>query len=94
MRQQHVEHLGQVRRVYLEPTGEISIFFYEDEQVKPGLPIFPEIVSKPFLQIEKAGQYACRTCGYCQQLTPQSISICPHCGKNFWLYASTSKGVT
>lgn len=94
MRQQHVEHLGQVRRVYLEPTGEISIFFYEDEQVKPGLPIFPEILSKPFLQIEKAGQYACHTCGHCRQLTPQSISICPHCGKKLWLNASTSKRVT
>lgn len=94
MRQQHVEHLGQVKRVYLEPTGEISIFFYEDEQVKPGLPIFPEILSKPFLQIEKAGQYACHTCGHCQQLTPESIAICPHCGKNLWVNASTSKRVT
>lgn len=94
MRQQHVEHLGQVRRVYLEPTGEISIFFYEDEQVKPGLPIFPELLKKPFLQIEKAGQYACHTCGYSQPLLPEMVHICPQCGKNLWLSASTSKRVT
>jgi uncharacterized membrane protein YcaP (DUF421 family) len=94
MRQQHVEHLGQIRRVYLEPTGEISIFFYEDEQVKPGLPIFPELLSKPFRQIERAGQYACRTCGHCRQLTAESTHICPQCGRDLWLYACTGKRLT
>jgi len=35
MRQYQVEHLGQVRKVYLESTGEISLFFFEGIAIKP-----------------------------------------------------------
>ena len=43
LRQHQVEHLGQVRRAYMETTGNLSIYFYpETEPVRPGLPTWPE----------------------------------------------------
>ena len=34
MRQQNVEHLGQVRTALLESDGILSLLYYEDEDVK------------------------------------------------------------
>ncbi|MDO1450219.1 DUF421 domain-containing protein [Rhodocytophaga aerolata] len=90
MRQQHVEHLGQVKKLYLEATGEISVFFYEKEQVKPGMPIFPEIISKPFQTIVKTGEYACNKCGKCQKLLPGNLHKCSNCQNHQWLNACTA----
>ena len=42
LRLRNVEHLGQVKKAYIETSGNISIFFYEDEDVRPGLHILPE----------------------------------------------------
>ena len=36
LRLRSIEHLGQVRNAYLETSGEVSIFFYEDKDVKYG----------------------------------------------------------
>jgi len=47
LRQLQVEHLGQVRRAYIEATGDVSIYFFEDEDVRPGLPIWPERLQHP-----------------------------------------------
>src|SRR6476469_1510698 len=41
LRQQQVEHLGQLKAVYSEATGELSLFFYEDAEVRPCLPLRP-----------------------------------------------------
>ncbi len=39
LRLDSVSQLGQVEQAFLETNGEVSIFYYEDEKVKPGLPI-------------------------------------------------------
>ena len=36
-----VEQLGQVRLAILETNGQISVYFFEDDKVKPGLLILP-----------------------------------------------------
>lgn len=41
LRQQGVEHLGQVRLAIVETDGDISLLFYEREQVRPGLSVLP-----------------------------------------------------
>ncbi len=46
MRQQNVEHLGQVRTALLESDGILSLLYYEDEDVKWGLPLFPDAYNK------------------------------------------------
>ena len=45
LRQHQVEHLGQVRRLYLEATGEVSVYFFEPQHERPGLPIWPAAAS-------------------------------------------------
>jgi uncharacterized membrane protein YcaP (DUF421 family) len=39
LRLKSVEHLGQVRKAYLETTGDASVYYYEDKDVRYGLPI-------------------------------------------------------
>lgn len=34
-----IEHLGQVRLAILETNGQISVYFYPDDRVRPGLSI-------------------------------------------------------
>ena len=52
MRQQNVEHLGQVRTALLESDGILSLLYYEDEDVKWGLPLFLMlIVKQKFLKL-------------------------------------------
>jgi uncharacterized membrane protein YcaP (DUF421 family) len=95
IRQHHVEHLGQVRRLYLEATGEISLFFYPPEaEVRPGLPILPELISQPLNRILKSDLYACRTCGHCQYLEPTEHFSCHRCGKSLWLPASRTPRIS
>ncbi|WP_324676606.1 DUF421 domain-containing protein [Hymenobacter sp. GOD-10R] len=90
LRQHQVEHLGQVRKLYMEATGNVSIYFYPDEEVQPGLPIWPERLKKAQLEITDAGSYACSTCGY-----PNTLSVgkhtCSICQNQRWLPSSTAK---
>ncbi|CAM5246518.1 hypothetical protein SSTU70S_01534 [Stutzerimonas stutzeri] len=41
LRQQGVEHLGQVRLGILETDGDVSLFFHTPDQVRPGLSVMP-----------------------------------------------------
>jgi uncharacterized membrane protein YcaP (DUF421 family) len=86
LRSKSVEHLGQVRNAYLETSGEISVFFYTDENVIPGLPILPELfAAKSKLRIEK-GLHACAFCGHVEDLEP-GMSVCKVCKKDEWVPA-------
>ena len=46
MRQQNVEHLGQIRTALLESDGALSLLFFEKKDIKWGLPIFPKAYQK------------------------------------------------
>ncbi|WP_018619858.1 DUF421 domain-containing protein [Spirosoma luteum] len=94
LREGGIEHLGQVRRAYLESSGDVSLFFYEDDQVKSGLPILPELFNKKSVQISKAGLYACSFCGQVENLQPQESVICPHCQHKEWVPALKTRRVT
>ena len=87
-----VEHLGQVRCAYIEATGRISIFFYPDAEVRPGLPIFPELLRDALKTIPEPGTYACTSCG-CVAEWAAGQHQCPMCGNACWLAASEAKRV-
>jgi uncharacterized membrane protein YcaP (DUF421 family) len=89
LRQKGVDHLGQLRRVYLETSGEMSVYYYADEQVKPGLHILPEMLNNSMKAISVAGQYACISCGNVQQLSPGSTE-CGLCNNSEWTKASSA----
>lgn len=80
-----IEHLGQVRTAILEPTGEISVFQFGANQVRPGLPILPNKLDKGTQTIAKEGQYACCYCGNIQTLTPQEAPHCERCDHDQWV---------
>ena len=87
-----VEHLGQIRCAYIEATGRISVFFYADADVRPGLPIFPELLRDALKTIAEPGAYACTICGYVAEWEAGAHQ-CPVCGNACWLPASEAKRV-
>ena len=91
MRQQNIEHLGQVRIAILESNGEISFFFYPDEEVKPGMPVLPKEQSKASATIARKAMYACSYCGNVETLvTPKKCSRCKH---EEWVEAIQTKRI-
>ena len=89
-----VSQLGQLEEAIEESSGNISVFYYPDEEVKYGLPIMPNSLQVSQQQIKDAGMYACTFCGYTHQLQPAMQHTCPSCKKNKWIKASNRKRVT
>lgn len=92
LRLKGVEHLGQVRASILETTGSISVFFYEDADVIPGLPILPKLFNHQFDKILKEDDYACSKCGKVRHI--QSGKHCCHeCSNTKWVKAQHTRRV-
>ena len=88
-----VSQLGQVEQAIIESSGNISVFYYPDEEVKPGLPIMPWSMDDSRVEIITAGIYACIFCGNTKQLAPAPQHICAKCRKIKWVPASDRKRV-
>lgn len=93
LRLQSVEHLGQVKTALLETTGDMSVYFYEDENVKPGLPILPKEYHKKTKLITEPGEYACSYCGEVTKLYATSPHSCKRCNNQEWVKAIKSKRI-
>lgn len=93
LRLKSIEHLGQVRYAFLEPSGNISVFFYQDDQVKPGLPLLPALFNLKSKLIKHEGLHACSNCGYTQQLN-RGGAVCPVCKREEWVAAIGTIRVT
>jgi len=93
LRLKSIDHLGQVRKVYLETSGEISVYLFTDNDVRPGLPIYPELLEKPVEQPQQAGTYVCISCGNIQHLHAGNTE-CTVCRNKKWLLPLTDKRVT
>ena len=86
LRLKSIEHLGQIKNAFIETNGEISTFFYPDDEVKYGLPILPQLFNKKSENITKSGIYACAFCGNIQELTTLG-GTCENCHKKEWVLA-------
>jgi uncharacterized membrane protein YcaP (DUF421 family) len=93
LRVRGVSQLGQVRQAIVETSGEISVFFYSDEEVRFGLPILPKTLELQTIEITKQGQYSCMFCGFTKEQEPVKEIACPVCKKNKWVWASDRKRV-
>ncbi len=91
LRQQGVEHLGQVRLGILENDGNVSLFFHEPEAVRPGLSVLPPEYRPVFRQIPASGMYACNRCGFPQALESQQTLRCPRCSNPTWSKALSTR---
>lgn len=84
LRQQGVEHLGQVRLGILETDGDVSLFFYEPTAVKPGLSVLPAEYRQVYSQAPASGMYACARCGFPHPLESQQQMRCSRCANSGW----------
>ncbi|GAA0880841.1 DUF421 domain-containing protein [Algoriphagus jejuensis] len=86
LRQNNITHLGQVECAYLETSGDLSIFYFSDQDVVPGLPILPDIYDFPAEDITPGVSYACTHCGETKAVLSSS-DVCAICGEREWLQA-------
>ncbi|OIV41640.1 DUF421 domain-containing protein [Flavobacterium johnsoniae] len=93
LRVKSIEHLGQVKHAFIEPSGEISVFFYEDNEVKYGLPILPALFNKKSKTVSEDGIHACTFCGHTQELK-KGTAKCEICKKEEWVEAINTKRIT
>lgn len=91
MRVQGIEHVGQVRTALLETNGQVSFLFFDEEEVKPGLPIYPKIYNKKSKHIAHAGFYTCTHCA--EVLHLRSPQACLRCKKEEWVAAISDKRI-
>jgi len=87
LRQQGVSHLGQVKTAILETSGCVSIFFFPDEEVQPGLPIMPKDFAKASKIVDLAGLYACSFCGKVHNINEEQKAECTNCKHDEWVKA-------
>ena len=93
LRLSNVEHLGQVKKAYLETSGDVSVFFYDDDEVKHGLPILPELFDKQLQTVDAPGKYCCSHCGRADQLS-NGAHKCNGCDCNTWVAAIDTKRIS
>jgi uncharacterized membrane protein YcaP (DUF421 family) len=95
LRQHSVTHLGQVKLAIIETNGMISLYYYEDEELKWGLPVLPHLCANKLTQLPGTGRYACSWCGKVEALDkPVHSHVCPVCAKDEWIAAINQRRVT
>ena len=70
----------------LETSGNISFYYYSDEDVKYGLPILPKVYATRSMEIKSAGIYACTYCCNTEKLS-KGQHVCKRCQKKEWVVA-------
>lgn len=93
LRSQHIDQLGQVRYAVLEDTGSLSVFYFADDEVLPGLPIMPDEYQSKSSRIVKPGLYACSKCARTYQLQVSEEVTCQTCKNNEWVEAVSRKRI-
>jgi uncharacterized membrane protein YcaP (DUF421 family) len=93
LRMQGVSQIGQIEEAIVESSGNFSLFFYPDEEVKFGLPIMLDSLDAWQQEIKDNEFYACIFCGYTEKLKPATNFTCPECKNNKWVKASNKKRI-
>jgi len=82
LRNEQVEHLGMVKRLYLEANGSFSLL--KNEKPSPGLSVLPDF-DKEFLEEQlKSEEVVCHLCG--NKKLPAK-NDCVVCGHSDWVVA-------
>jgi len=94
LRLKGVSHLGQIETAIEETSGDISIFFYDERDVKFGLSVMPHSLDHPVQNIASEGFYSCTFCGYTEEKRSGHAGICRNCSKINWVKAINKKRIT
>lgn len=85
LRAEKIQHLGQLRRVYLEGNGEFSL--YPQKPPRPGLSILPDKdTAIHHVAPAKEARQACQRCGHTEPAAP-TPARCPRCQHPQWTAA-------
>ena len=84
LRQSGVEHLGQIRLALVEVDGQLSIYFYNDDEMRAGLSVLPPEHRQDYDTVPHSGLYACTHCGQTQQIEGQQQAVCRRCQRQRW----------
>ncbi|VEF10847.1 membrane -like protein [Pseudomonas fluorescens] len=84
LRQQGVEHLGQVRLGLIETDGDISLYFYDEEDLRPGLSVLPLEHRAEFTVVPASTHYCCVNCGLAQYMRQDQGATCIRCEGEIW----------
>lgn len=93
LRLKGVSHLGQIEKAIEEISGEISVFYYEDKDIKYGLPIMPGSLDNVIKLIAVKKHYSCKFCGFTEKLDNGKHN-CKVCGKDEWVESSNKKRIS
>src|SRR5215210_2482463 len=86
LRAQGIQHLGQLRRVYLESSGDVSLI--KRKESHPGLSVLPTFDDEiRQLDIAADGLFACLSCGYVHESKSKPLESCKQCGCSSWTEA-------
>lgn len=94
LRLKGISHLGQVETAIEETSSELSVFYYADEEIKPGLSVMPDSLNRPIKNIETPGYYSCTFCGYTENKATGNADCCPRCKKEEWVEAIDKKRIS
>jgi len=83
-----VQQLGQLSRVYLEPSGALTLIWSDTPQ--PGLPIVPHDDKALLAAMQDDGHLACASCGHVIEQQPAPNCACTRCHAQHWLPACVS----
>ena len=86
LRLQGIQHLGQVARFYMEPSGRFSLVRVPSPE--PGLGLIPEADQILIDEARAEGWHACTRCGLSIRSATAPSGACRHCGAKRWRLAS------
>jgi uncharacterized membrane protein YcaP (DUF421 family) len=93
LRIKSIEHLGQVKHAFIETSGEISVFYYENHEVGYGLPLLPSLFNKKSNIIPIDGVYSCTFCGHTEE-QKAGTAKCDVCKKEEWVASINTLRIT
>ena len=79
------QHLGQIARAYMEPSGSMSIVRAGEH--RPGLSVIPDFDGELVAEAQAQGHFACRRCGNTLAVAERPDGPCPVCAARAWLPA-------
>jgi uncharacterized membrane protein YcaP (DUF421 family) len=82
LRAQGIQHLGQLSRLYLEPSGRLTVVPAKD--VQPGLSVLPRFDRELREESTVPGLYACGCCGHRTQASRAPDAPCERCHAHAW----------
>lgn|SRR5690606_6604965 len=86
LRNESIEHLGQVRVAVLETDGSLSVLRYNDQDARFGLPLFPDDYQRVDPRHIQA-PVACMRCGRVVSAVRDDEQTCNKCGGKHWAKA-------